>query len=134
MSLRLQNVYPSTVILWFKRQMDLELMLSSAIFFRTANWDKWTKFFTDLLVLVLAYTVPILTAISFTFFQRPERNIFTYISLYISHVLIEKMFRFQLRHHTCLITSSYNYILQLHPRVSLIKLTNITSLHFARDH
>ena len=46
-SLRLQKAYPNTWILWFKRQMDLELMFSSIISFRTANWGTWTKFFKD---------------------------------------------------------------------------------------
>ena len=50
----------------------------------------------------------------------------TFLSLCISHVLMEKIFRFQLRHHTCLIKPTF---LQLHHRTSLIKLLNITSLH-----
>ena len=82
-SLRLQMVYPNTWILWFNRQMDLELMFSSIICLRMANWEKWTKFFAVLLVLVLGYTVSIFTATSFTFFQRSERYIFTSLSPYI---------------------------------------------------
>ena len=103
LSLRLQKAYPNTWILWFKRQMDLELMFSSIISFRTANWGTWTKFFKDLLDLVLAYSVSILTANSFTFLQGSERNTSTYLPLYISSALIVKIFRFQSRHHTCLI-------------------------------
>ena len=79
-----------------------------------------------LLALVLAYTVSNLIAISFRFSQRPERNIFTFLSLYISQVLMEKIFRFPLRCHSCLTKLP---LLQLHNRPSLIKLTNITSLH-----
>ena len=56
-SLRLQKVYPNTWRLWFKRQMDLELTFSSVISLHTANSNKWTIFLTDLLALVLAYTV-----------------------------------------------------------------------------
>ena len=151
-SLRLQMVYPNIWILRFTRQMDLELMISSIISLRMANWNKWTKLFTDLLVLfigficllvlyigfggfiywiyllalVLAYTVSILIAISFRFSQRPERNIFTFLSLYISQVLMEKIFRFPLRHHSCFTKLP---LLQLYHCPSLIKLTNITSLH-----
>ena len=124
-SLRLQMAYPNTLILWFKRQMDLELMFSSVISLCTTNWNEWTKFFTGLLALVLVYTVSILTVTSLTFFQWLERNTFTFLSLCISHVLMEKIFHFQLRHHTCLIKLTS---LQLHHRTSLIKLKNITSL------
>ena len=49
-----------------------------------------------------------------------------FFHLYISHVLMEKIFCFPLRHHTHLIKLT---LLQLHHRTSLIKLTNITSLH-----
>ena len=87
-SLRLQMVYPNTWILWFKRQM--ELMFSSVIFLRTTNRNKWT----DLLALVLACTVSILTVISFKSFQRLERNTFAFLLLCISHVLMAKIFRF----------------------------------------
>ena len=44
-SLQLQKAYSSTWILWFKRQIDLELMFSSVISLCTTNWDKWTTFF-----------------------------------------------------------------------------------------
>ena len=126
LSLRLQMVYPNTWISWFQRQMDLELVFSIIVSLCTTNWNKWAKLFTDLLALVLAYAVSILIAISFKFSQSPQWNIFTFLSLCISHVLMEKIFRFQLRHHTCLIKPTF---LQLHHRTSLIKLPNITSLH-----
>ena len=142
MSLQLQMDYPNTWISWFTRQLDLELMFSSIISLRTANWNKWTKLFTALLVLsigstyslalfiqfggftdwidllalfigfiyslalfirfggfiylpyqwalVSAYTVFILIAISVSFSQISERNTFTFLSIYISHVLMEK--------------------------------------------
>ena len=106
--------------------MDLELMFFSVISLHTANSNKWTIFLTDLLALVLAYTLHILTAISFTFFQRSERNTLTFLSLCISQVLMEKIFCFELRHYTHLIKLA---LLQLHHRASLTKLTNITSLH-----
>ena len=78
------------------------------------------------MALVLAYTLHILTAISFAFFQRSERNTLTFLSLCISQVLMEKIFCFELRHYTHLIKLA---LLQLHHRASLTKLTNITSLH-----
>ena len=106
--------------------MDLELMFSSVISLRTGNWNQRKKFFTNVLALVLAYIVFILTAILFTFFQRSRRNTFTFLSLYISYALMVKIFHFQLRHHTCLIMLTF---LQLHHCTSLIKLTSITSLH-----
>ena len=46
--------------------------------------------------------------------QSPQWNIFTFLSLCISHVLMEKIFRFQLRHHTCLSLHCYNYIIVPH--------------------
>ena len=123
-SLRLQMVYANTWILWFKRQMDLEVMFSSIISLYMTNWEKWTKFFTDLLVLVLS----IFTVTSFTFFQRSERNTFTILSLcmghvLMGHVLMTKIFCFQLRHHTCLIKLTS---LQLHHRTSLTTIMFIT--------
>ena len=54
-SLRLQMVYPNIWILRFTRQMDLELMISSIISLRMTNWNKWTKLFTDLLVLFIGF-------------------------------------------------------------------------------
>ena len=94
---------------------------SLALFIRFGGFIYWIY----LLALVPAYTVSILIAISFRFSYNSERNTFTFLSLYISHVLI-KIFRFPLRHHSCLIKLT---LLQLHHRTSLIKLTNITSLH-----
>ena len=93
-------------------------MFSSIIYLRMANWEKWTKFFTDLLVLVLAYTISVLTVTSFTFFMRSERNTFTFISLCMDHVLMAKILRVQLRHYTCLIKLT---LLQLRHRTSLTK-------------
>ena len=142
MSLQLQMDYPNTWISWFTRQLDLELMFTSIISLRTANWNKWTKLFTDLLALpisstyslalfirfggfthwiyllalfigfiyllalfirfggfiylpdlwalVSAYTVFILIANSVSFSHISERNTFTFLSIYISHVLMEK--------------------------------------------
>ena len=43
--------YPNTLISWFTRQLDLDLMFTSIISLRTANWNKWTKLFTDFLAL-----------------------------------------------------------------------------------
>ena len=103
--------------------MDLELMFSSIISLCMANWEKWTKFFAVLLVLVLAYTISIFTTISFTFFQRSERNTFTFLSLCIDHIFMAKIFRFQLRHQACLIKHT---LLQLHHRTSLTTLMFIT--------
>ena len=176
-SLQLQMDYPNTWISWFTRQLDLELMFTSIISLRTANWNKWTKLFTDLLALsigstyslalfirfggfthwiyllalfigfiyllallirfggfiylpdlwalVSAYTVFILIANSVSFSHISERNTFTFLSIYISHVLMEKIFRFPLRHHSGLIKLT---LLQLHHHTLLIKLTNTTSL------
>ena len=50
-SLRLLMVYPNTRSSWFTRQLDLELMFTSIISLRTANWIKWEKLFTDLVAL-----------------------------------------------------------------------------------
>ena len=106
--------------------MDLELIFSSIIFLRTANWEKWTKFFKILLALVLAYQAFILIANSFTFLPHSEWNIFTFLPLKNSSFFREHFFRFQLRHHNCLIKPTS---LQLHHRTSLMKLTSIASLH-----
>ena len=78
------------------------------------------------MVLVLAYTVSILIEISFRFSHSSKRNTFTFLSLYISHVLMEKIVHFPFRHHSCLVKLT---LLQLHHLTSLIRLTNITSLH-----
>ena len=76
--------------------------------------------------LVSAYTVFILIANSVSFSHISERNTFTFLSIYISHVLMEKIFCFPLRHHSGLIKLT---LLQLHHHTLLIKLTNTTSLH-----
>ena len=59
-------------------------------------------------------------------FSQLRRECLTFLSLYISHVLTEKIFRFSLRHHQSLINLTF---LQLHHGTSLIKLKYITSLH-----
>ena len=76
--------------------------------------------------LVSVYTVFILIANSVSFSHISERNTFTFLSIYITHVLMEKIFRFPLRHHSGLIKLT---LLQLHHHTLLIKLTNTTSLH-----
>ena len=43
--------YPNTWMSWFTKQLDLELMFTSIISLRTANWNKWAKLFTDILAL-----------------------------------------------------------------------------------
>ena len=204
-SVRLQMVYPNTRSSWLTRQLDLELMFTSIISFRTANWIKWEKLFTDLLVLstgstyslalfirfggliysiqwldllalfsgfiyslavfirldgsahwiylldlfigltyslalyvrfggfiylpflwtlVSAYTVFMLIANSVSFSHISERNTSTFLSIYISDVLMEKVFCSPLRHHSCLIKLT---LLQLHHHTLLIKLTNVAS-------
>ena len=55
-SLRLQMDYQNIWILWFTRQLELELMFFSIISLRTANWSKGTKLFTDLLALSIGST------------------------------------------------------------------------------
>ena len=67
-------------------------------------------------------TLHILTAISFAFFQRSERNTLTFLSLCISQVLMEKIFCFELRHYTHLIKLA---LLQLHYRASLTKFKTL---------
>ena len=76
--------------------------------------------------LVLAYTVFILIANSVSFSHISERNTSTFLTIYISHVLMEKILRSPLRHHSCLIMLT---LLQLHHPTLLIKLTNAASLH-----
>ena len=201
-SLRLQMDYPNTRLSWLTRQLDLELMFTSIIYLRRANWIKWEKLFTDLLALstdstyslalfirfggfiyrmyllalfngflyslavfiqfggsahwiylldlfigftyslalyirfggfiylpylwtlVSAYTVFMLIANLVSFSHISERNTSTFLSIYTPHVLIEKIFRFTLRHHSCLIKLT---LLQLHHHTLLIKLTNVAS-------
>ena len=110
--------------IWWLYLLDLSIGLfySLPLFIRFGGFIYWIY----LLALVLAYTVSILIAISFRFSHSSERNTLTFLSLYISQVPMEKIFRFPLRHPSCLIKLT---LLQLHHRTSLIKLTNITSLH-----
>ena len=64
--------------------------------------------------LVSAYTVFILIANSVSFSHISERNTFTFLSIYITHVFMEKIFRFPLLHHSSLIklvTSPYTHVL-----------------------
>ena len=206
-SLRLLMVYPNTHLSWFTRQLDLELMFTSTISPRTANWIKWENLFTDLVALstgstysldlfirfgnliysiwwlyllalfsgfiysmvvfilldgsvywtylldlfygftyslalyirfggfiyspylwtlVSAYTVFMLIANLISFSHISERNTNKFPSIYISHVLMEKIFCSTLRHHSCLIKLP---LLQLHHHTLLIKLTYVASLH-----
>ena len=60
------------------------------------------------------------------FFSHLRKEHLYILSIYISQVLMEKIFRFPLRHHSYLIQLT---LLQLHRHTSLIKLTNTTSLH-----
>ena len=64
-SLRLQMVYPNTRLSWFTRQLDLELMFTSTISLRTANWIKWEKLFTDLVALSTGSTYSLALFIRF---------------------------------------------------------------------
>ena len=64
-SLRLQMDYPNTCLSWFTRQLDLELMFTSIISLRTANWIKWKKLFTDLLALSTGSTYSLVLFIRF---------------------------------------------------------------------
>ena len=61
-----------------------------------------------------------------SFSHISERNTNKFLSIYISQVLMEKIFRSTLRHHSCLIKLP---LLQLHHHTLLIKLTYIASLH-----
>ena len=64
-SLRLQMDYPNTCLSWFTRQLDLELMFTSIISLRTANWIKWEKLFTDLVALSTGSTYSLALFIRF---------------------------------------------------------------------
>ena len=114
-------VYPNTWILWLLWLLWILWILWFIISLHIANKNKWTKCFADLLVLVLAYIIFIFTASSFTFllilFKPLEQNTFAILALYMDHVHIANIFRFQLRHHTSFITLT---LLQLHHRTSLI--------------
>ena len=57
--------YPNTCLSWFTRQLDLELMFTSIISLRTANWIKWKKLFTDLLALYTGSTYSLALFIRF---------------------------------------------------------------------
>ena len=76
--------------------------------------------------LVSAYTVFMLIANLVSFSHISERNTTKSPSIYISHVLMEKIFRSTLRHHSYLIKLP---LLQLHHHTLLIKLTYVASLH-----
>ena len=111
---------------------------SLALFIRFSGFTHWIYllalfirfggfiYLPYLWALVSAYTVFILIANSVSFSHISERNTFTFLSIYISHVLMEKIFCFPLRHHSGLIKLT---LLQLHHHTLLIKLTNTTSLH-----
>ena len=75
--------------------------------------------------LVSAYTVFMLIANLVSFSHISERNTNTFLSIYTSHVFMEKIFRSTLRHHSCLIKLP---LLQLHHHTLLIKLTYVGSL------
>ena len=76
--------------------------------------------------LVSAYTVFMLKANLVSFSHISERNTNKFLSICISHVLMEKIFRSTLRHHSCLIKLP---LLQLHHHTLLIKLTYVASLY-----
>ena len=60
-----------------------------------------------------------------SFSHISERNTNTFLSIYISHVLMEKIFRSTLCHHSCLIKLP---LLQFHHHTLLIKFTYVASL------
>ena len=72
--------------IWWLYLMDLStgLFYSLPLFIRFGGFIYWIY----LLALVLAYTVSILIAISVRFSHSSERNTFTFLSLYMSHVLM----------------------------------------------
>ena len=72
--------------------------------------------------LVSAHTVFMLIANLVSFSHISERNTNKFPSIYISHVLMEKIFCSTLRHHLCLIKLP---LLQLHQQTLLIKLTYV---------
>ena len=61
-----------------------------------------------------------------SFSHISERNTNKSLSIYISHVLMEKIFRSTLRHHSCLIKFP---LLQLHHHTLLINFTYVASLY-----
>ena len=54
-SVRLQIAYPNTWILWFTKQLDLELMFASIISLRTTILNKWTKIYRLYLLALLIH-------------------------------------------------------------------------------
>ena len=116
--------------------MDLELMFSSIISLRTANWEKRMKLFMDLLVLVIVYLVFIVIIVIYIFLQYSlhisllphSARIIPLTTLQLHHhVSLIKRTSLKLHHHMSLIKLR---LLQLHHHTSLIKLTSITSLYF----
>ena len=75
--------------------------------------------------LVSGYTVFMLIANLVSFSHISERNTNTFLSIYISHIFIEKIFRSTLSHHSSLIKLP---LPQLHHHTLLIKLTYVASL------
>ena len=102
--------------------MDLELMFSSIISLRTANWENRMKLFKDLLVLVMAYLFFIAITVICIFLQY-----FVHISLLPHSARIIPLTTLRLYHHMPLIKL---ILLQLHHHTSFIKLTSIISLYF----
>ena len=104
-------------------------MFPSIISLRTANLKKWTKLFTNLLALVLAYSILILTSVTYiplciSFVLR--EHYFSYISVLHHYAHTISLTSLQLHHHTFLIKLTS---LQLHHLTFLIKFTSITLLH-----
>ena len=104
-------------------------MFPSIISLRTANLKKWTKLFTNLLALILAYSILILTSVTYiplciSFVLR--EHYFSYISVLHHHAHTISLTSLQLHHHTFLIKLTS---LQLHHLTFLIKFTSITLLH-----
>ena len=116
--------------------MDLELMFSTIISLRTANWEKQMKLFMDLLVLVIVYLVFIVIIVIYIFLQYSlhisllphSARIIPLTTLQLHHhASLIKLTSLKLHHHMSLIKLR---LLQLHHHTSLIKLTSITSLYF----
>ena len=155
-------IYSNTWILWFTRQLDLELMFSSVIPLRTTNWNKWTKLFTDLLALFIhwfylfdlvalfngfiywpflfiafiysiwwIYLLDLSIGFSFSVYNIHSHSNFSQIfsQLRREHLYISLTIHVSRAHVKNLPLSIKLILLQLHHHTSLIKLTNITSLH-----
>ena len=104
-------------------------MFPSIISLRMANLKKWTKLFTNLLALVLVYSVLIITLVTYiplciSFVLR--EHYFAYISLLHHHAHTISPTSPQLHHHTFLIKLKS---IQLHHLTFLIKFKSITLLH-----